>query len=89
MHVMVQHRVNDPEFFFADIPAVAGNAPAGVKAVQFCPSRDRTAAVCLWEADSIEAVKGYLNPLTGDTSDNTYFEVSAEHALGLPATAAT
>lgn len=92
MYVIVQHQVNDPEFFFADIPAVARHAPAGVKAVQFSPSRDRSAAVCLWEAGSIEAVKGYLDPLTRDASDNTYFEVSAEHARGLPAadtTAAT
>ena len=84
MDVIVQHRVKDPEFFFADIPGVAKNAPVGVQPLQFCPSQDRTAAVCLWRADSIELVRAYLDSVTGDAAENTYFEVSREHAIGLP-----
>lgn len=84
MYLIVQHRVNDPDFFFADIPSVARNAPAGIRPLQFCPSQDQTAAVCLWEADSVEALSGYLDGVTGDASDNTYFAVSTEHAMGLP-----
>lgn len=86
MYVIVQHHVKDPEYFFADIPGVAGNAPSGVHPRQFCPSRDRTAAVCLWEAESVEAVRAYVDRVTGDASENRYFAVSEEHALGLPAT---
>jgi hypothetical protein len=89
MYVIVQHLVTDPDFFYADIPGVAKNAPAGVLPRQFCPSEDKTAAVCLWEADSIDAVRGYLDTVTGDASEDTYFEVSREHAIGLPEPAAT
>lgn len=84
MYIIAQHRVTDPDFFFADIPAVASNAPAGLQARQFCPSQDKTTAVCLWEADSIDALRGYLDSVTGTASDNTYFPVSNEHAIGLP-----
>lgn len=84
MYVMVQHDVKDPEHFFADIPGVAANAPTGVLPRQFCPSRDRTTAVCLWEAESLEEVRAYLDEVTGDASENAYFEVSEEQALGLP-----
>ena len=84
MHVAVQHRISDPEeFFSADAQEVAENAPPGVQARQFFPSQDRSAAVCLWEGDSIDAVRSYVDSVTGDSSQNTYFEVDAELAMGL------
>ena len=89
MYVVVQHRVKDPKFFLADIPSVAKNAPPGVHPRMFCPSSDATVAVCLWQADSIESVRQYVDSATGDASENTYFEVSKEHAVGLPEAAAT
>ena len=85
MHVAVQHRINDPEeFFSADAQEVAESAPSGVQARQFFPSQDRSTAVCLWEGDSIDAVRSYVDSVTGDSSQNTYFEVDAELAMGLP-----
>ena len=85
MYVVAKHRINDPDRFFALAPSAAEEAPAGVYGRQFCPSRDRTEAVCLWEADSLEAVRDYLDSLAGESSENEYFEVSAEHAIGVPA----
>ena len=84
MYVVAQHKVKDQEGFFSDIPGVALNAPQGVHARQFCPSQDKTTAVCLWEADSVDAVRAYIESVTDGVSDNTYFEVSGEHAIGLP-----
>ena len=85
MQVVVQHRISDPEeFFSADAQEVAENAPSGVQARQFFPSQDRSTAVCLWEGDSIDAVRSYVDSVTGDSSQNTYFEVDAELAMGLP-----
>jgi hypothetical protein len=43
-----------------------------------------SAAVCLWEGDSVDAVRDYVDSLTGDSSQNTYFEVNTEYAMGLP-----
>jgi hypothetical protein len=85
MQVVVKHRITDPESFFsADAEEVAANAPSGVQARQFFPSQDRSEAVCLWEGDSIDAVRAYVDEVTGDSSQNTYFEVNTEYAMGLP-----
>ncbi len=88
MQVVVQHRISDPEkFFSSDAEEVAANAPSGLQARQFFPSQDRSAAVCLWEADSIDTAREYVDSVTGDASQNTYFEVDTEYAMGLPETA--
>jgi hypothetical protein len=85
MHVVVQHRITDPEKFFSvNAEEVVENAPPGVVGRQFFPSQDRTAAACLWEGDSLDAVREYVDSVTGDASENTYFEVNAEYAMGLP-----
>jgi hypothetical protein len=84
MYVVAKHRIKDPERFFSLSQEAAEQAPADVCGRQFCPSRDRTEAVCLWEAHSVEAVRNYLDTLTGAASDNAYFEVSTEHAIGIP-----
>jgi hypothetical protein len=89
MNVVAQHRITDPEKFFSmNVEEVVGGAPAGVQGRQFFPSRDRSVAVCLWEADSIETLRNYLDPATAGASENTYFEVDSELAMGLPETAA-
>lgn len=88
MQVVVQHRITDPERFFSGDPQeIAENGPSGVRGRQFFPSQDRSAAVCLWEGDSIDAVRDYVDSVTGDASQNTYFEVNTEYAMGLPAAA--
>ena len=89
MQVVVQHRITDPERFFSGDPQeIAEGGPSGVKGRQFFPSQDRSAAVCLWEADSIDDVRDYVDSVTGDSSQNTYFEVNTEYAMGLPEAAA-
>jgi hypothetical protein len=45
-------------------------------------SKDR--AVCLWEAKSVDALKGFLEPLTAKSSRNTYYAVDGTKAMGLP-----
>jgi hypothetical protein len=49
--------------------------------------------ICLWEADSVDAVQRYVDTTLGPTSVNTSYEVNAEQAfadrpLGLPETPA-
>jgi len=83
MHVIVKHQIKDPKAFFS-----IGPPPAGVAGRQMLPSRDRKEAVCLFEAESIDAVRDWLEPLTRNVSNNTYFEVDAEYAMGLPGSVA-
>ena len=89
MHVVVQHRITDPERFFSmDAEEVAGGGPPGVQGRQFFPSQDRSVAACLWETDSIDTLRDYLDPATAGAAENTYFEVDGERAMGLPEPAA-
>jgi hypothetical protein len=85
MYIVVQHQITDPDKFFSvDISDVVSSAPPGVDGRLFYPSQDRAAAICVWEATSIDAVRDYIDPVTNGVSENTYFEVLHKHALGLP-----
>ena len=86
MYVAVVHRIMDPEAMLSrgQSLADASNAPPGVTPHEFFPSTDLSAATCLWEGDSVDAVRDYIDPTLGDSSENSYFEVSTEHALDLP-----
>ena len=89
MNVVVQHRIIDPEKFNSmDAGEIGSGGPPGVQVRQFFPAQDSSVAVCLWEAPSIDAVRDYLDPATEGVAENTYFEVDAERAMGLPETAA-
>jgi hypothetical protein len=84
MFVGIQHRIRDAEAMLSRSEKMAENAPPGMQARQFCLSKDRAAATCIWEADSVEAVRDYVDRTQGDSSENTYFEVDAEASVGLP-----
>jgi hypothetical protein len=86
MYVAIVHRVKDPQAMLARGEGLAdpSNAPAGVVPRQFCPSKDVSAATCVWEAGSVDAVRDYVDSTLGDASDNTYFEINTEYAHGLP-----
>jgi hypothetical protein len=92
MYVVVQHQFKDPQTAFSRGERLIKNegAPRGVRGLQFFPSRDGSAATCLWEADSVESVQAYVDSTLGDSSDNTCYEVNADQAFaerpsGLPA----
>ena len=85
MHIVTQHEIKDPGRFWAVGPQLVGEkAPVGV-----FPSHDKTQAVCLFEADSIDSLRDFLDPLVGDAAENHYFAVDAGSAVGLPERAAT
>jgi hypothetical protein len=91
MYVAIVHQVQDAQAFLSrgeplDDPS---NAPPGVVPRQFCPSKDLSMATCVWEADSLDAVRDYIDSTLGHSSDNTYFEINSEYALGLPEPATT
>jgi hypothetical protein len=91
MFVAVVHRIEDPGAMLSRGERLVdpANAPPGVVPRQFCPSNDLSTATCVWEAGSLDAVREYIDSTLGDASDNTYFEINAEYALGLPEPAAS
>jgi hypothetical protein len=86
MYVAVMHRVKDPQAMLSRGERLAdpSNAPPGVVPRQFCPSKDLSAATCVWEGGSVDAVRDYIDSTLGNASDNTYFEINTEYAQGLP-----
>jgi hypothetical protein len=85
MKVVVQHRITDFDKFLAMDPE---GGPPGVQVRQFFPNKDGSAAVCLWEAPSIDTLRDFVDPATAGASENAYFEVDTEKAMGLPEAAA-
>jgi hypothetical protein len=89
VYVVAQHRFTDPAVAFARGERLIKNegAPAGVRGLQFYPSRDGSAATCLWEAPSVQAVQEYIDSTLGDASQNACYEVDAEQSFAVvPAT---
>ncbi len=87
MKVGVIHRISDPA------TAQSSGQPLfepqeGMQLLQFCPSEDFSAATCIWEAESIDAVRDLVDPTLGDASEQTYYAVNTEAAVGLPERAA-
>lgn len=84
MFVGIQHRIRNANAMLSRSEKLAENAPLGLQSRQFYLSKDRKFATCVWEADSVTAVRDYVDRTQGDSSDNTYFEVDAEASEGLP-----
>lgn len=83
MYVVVQHEFTNPQVAFERGERLIKNidAPPGVSGLEFYPSRDGTAATCLWEAPSVEAIQQYVDTVLGDSSANTCYEVNAEQSF--------
>jgi hypothetical protein len=83
MYVAVLHEFKDPPTAFARGEKLIMNeeAPAGVRGLQFYPSTDGARATCLWESESVDAVRDYVDSTLGDASVNTCWEVDADQAF--------
>jgi hypothetical protein len=89
MHIVVEHRIIDLDKFSSmDAAEVAGGGGPGLKLRQFLPPHDGSVATCVWEADSTDSLREYLDPATAGVTENTYIEVDEENAIGLPTAAA-
>ncbi len=85
MIIVVNHKVNNPQEFWASAQRSLPELPAdGVqRIIQVMPNQDMTEATCVWEADSIEKLDSYLRSKVYDWSKETYHEVNTANAMGL------
>jgi hypothetical protein len=84
MYVIAIHSISDPERFWGG----ELDLPEGTTLPSVLPNEDGTRAVCVWESDSVETVRNLVESAAGEISSNEYFEVNANKAQGLPASAA-
>jgi hypothetical protein len=82
MYIMVQHTVSEPAVFWNS--ADPRNLPSQVKLHHTFPTPDGTRAVCIWEADSVDVLKGFLEPMLGKASRNEYFQVENREGFARP-----
>jgi hypothetical protein len=82
MYVLVQHTISDPAAFWnaADPRTLSPE----VKLHHTFPTPDGTRAVCIWEVQSVDAVRNLLEPLVGRVSRNEYFPVENRDGFAKP-----
>jgi hypothetical protein len=87
MFISVIHRISDPDAFGAIAANAAKDIPADLKLHQTVTSNDRSTAICLWEAASVDGVRDLLEPLLGQVSKNEYIPIDPSSSMGLPTAA--
>lgn len=82
MYVLVQHTISEPATFWnaADPTTLSPD----VKLHHTFPTPDGTRAACIWEAQSVDAVRNLLEPLIGSISRNEYFPVENREGFARP-----
>jgi hypothetical protein len=83
MYIVVQHQVSDPSGFWAGAQEGLGSLPSNVKLHQSFPSPDGSRAVCVWEAESIDGLRAFLDTATAG-AQNEYFEVVNKDGIAMP-----
>lgn len=83
MYVGVIHRIHDHAGFEkAEQEAMAAGLPGGFSLPIHSVSPDGATGMCIWQGDSVDAVKGLVEAVVGDYSTNEYTELNVD---GLPA----
>lgn len=89
MRIGIHHTINDAQKWEQTMKSVMGKIqegtlPAGVKPVLAVPATSRKIMFCVWDADSIDTLKKFIDGESGAAARNEYFEVDNKSAMGLP-----
>jgi hypothetical protein len=79
MFVTVIHRITDPEGFeAAEEKALAGGLPGHVALPVHAATLDHTLGICVWEGESVEAVREVVEGAVGGYGTNEYYEMHVD-----------
>ena len=79
MFVTVIHRIHDPKGFeTAEAKALEAGLPAGVALPVHAATRDHRLGICIWEGESVAAVRELVEGVVGPYSSNEYFEMEVD-----------
>ena len=83
MFIVVNHTIPDPDVFWG---VVRRNDPIPTNLTLHAvyPSTDMMRAVCIWEAEDVDAVNNFLAETFGNLTLNEVLIVNEELAIGLP-----
>lgn len=85
MYILVNHAIQSPAEFWGSAQKHLPNLPdGGVKRViNVFPNDNMDVCTCVWEADSISALDGYLRDKIGDASKDSFYQINEANAMGL------
>jgi hypothetical protein len=79
MFVTVIHRIHDPEGFqAAEAKAMETGLPETVALPIHAASRDHRFGICVWEGESVAAVRDVVEGAVGPFADNEYYEMQVD-----------
>jgi hypothetical protein len=79
MFVAVIHRIHDPEGFEkAEAAALEAGLPAGVALPVHAATPDHRLGICIWEGESVAAVREVVEGAVGAYADNEYAEMEVD-----------
>src|SRR3712207_191747 len=84
MYVLIRHKIADPETFWPLLEAIMTQTPPHLKFSCSYPGVDRHHGICLWQGETIAAVREFVEAKLGHVSVNDYFQVDEEKATCLP-----
>jgi len=84
MFISVKHNISNPTEFWGIAQTALPNLPKGIKLHSSYPTVDMATAFCLWEAESLDGFKKYLEAQVGHVSKNDYHVIEEKFAIGLP-----
>lgn len=79
MFVTVIHRIHDPEGFkAAEAKALEAGLPASVALPIHAATPDHRLGICIWEGESVAAVREVVEGAVGLFSDNEYSQMEVD-----------
>lgn len=84
MYIIINHDIKDPAVFWGRAQEALPFLPENIKIHGVFPNSDGSKATCLWEADTMDNMRGYLEEQVGHVSHNEYMAVETANAMGLP-----
>lgn len=79
MFVAVIHRIHDPEGFqAAEAKALEAGLPTSVALPVHAATRDHRLGICIWEGESVAAVREVVEGVVGPYSNNEYSEMEVD-----------
>ena len=79
MFVTVIHRIHEPEGFqAAEDKALETGLPSSVALPIHAATDDHKLGICIWEGESVDAVRGVVEGAVGPYANNEYFEMHVD-----------
>ena len=79
MFVTVIHHIHDPDSFqAAEAKAMEAGLPAHVALPIHAATADHSLGICIWEGESVDAVREVVEGAVGPWAENEYFEMQVD-----------